>query len=223
MTARPYVIRQGDYLTKLAFVMGFDADEVWNHPKNAELKARRANPNILYPGDILFVPNDPPTAAPLQVGAVNRYLGRIPTVVVRVTLLRADRTPIANTDCWIHGLGEVSAARSDADGTVSVSVLITVDDFIVVIDGEPAPLRVLVGHLDPKDEDSGVLQRLENLGYLPPMHPSFESFLSSEDIRQHHEYRLSNAVSRFQEEHGLPPTGSADEATIAALAAKHRA
>ena len=38
---RPYVIRQGDYITKLAHQRGFDADAIWNDPKNQSLRERR--------------------------------------------------------------------------------------------------------------------------------------------------------------------------------------
>ena len=34
-----HVVRQGEYLRKLAHRFGVDPDELWNHPKNAELKA----------------------------------------------------------------------------------------------------------------------------------------------------------------------------------------
>ncbi len=53
---RPYVVRQGDYLVKLAFVHGFDAEEVWNDPKNEEIRGRRADHNILAPGISFICP-----------------------------------------------------------------------------------------------------------------------------------------------------------------------
>ncbi|MFT3767392.1 MAG: hypothetical protein QM820_18220 [Minicystis sp.] len=45
---KAYVVRQGDYLKQLAHALGFDADAVWNDPKNAELSQRR-DPNLLHP------------------------------------------------------------------------------------------------------------------------------------------------------------------------------
>jgi hypothetical protein len=35
---QPYVIKQGDHLALLAYKFGFDADTVWNDPKNAQLR-----------------------------------------------------------------------------------------------------------------------------------------------------------------------------------------
>ena len=76
----PYVIRQGDYLKKLAFTKGFDADEVWNAADNADIKAARPNPDLLCPGDILYVPEPKPEPLPLNVGGESTYTGDIPTV-----------------------------------------------------------------------------------------------------------------------------------------------
>jgi hypothetical protein len=58
----PYVIKQGDYLAKIAHRFGFDAIAVWNDETNATLRTVRPNPNILYPGDVLYVPG--PSARP---------------------------------------------------------------------------------------------------------------------------------------------------------------
>jgi hypothetical protein len=41
----PYVVRQGDHLKGIAAARGFDADDVWNDPANAELKALRKTHN----------------------------------------------------------------------------------------------------------------------------------------------------------------------------------
>ena len=55
---QPYVIRQGDFLAKLAHRFGFDADTVWNDAANTKLGDARTDPNILAPTDILYIPDD---------------------------------------------------------------------------------------------------------------------------------------------------------------------
>ena len=56
--ARYYTVRQGDYLSKISSENGFfDHTIIWNHPNNAELKEKRQNPSVLYPGDQLFIPD----------------------------------------------------------------------------------------------------------------------------------------------------------------------
>lgn len=53
---RPYIVRQGDYVTKIAMLVGCDEDEVWAHEKNQELKEKGRTKEILAPGDVLFIP-----------------------------------------------------------------------------------------------------------------------------------------------------------------------
>jgi hypothetical protein len=52
----PYVVRTGDHLELIAHRVGSDVNTIWNDPKNAELKKKRAQPNMLCRGDILYVP-----------------------------------------------------------------------------------------------------------------------------------------------------------------------
>jgi len=54
---QPYIIKQGDYLALLAYTFGFDANIVWNDPTNADLQKLRPDPNILFPGDVLNIPD----------------------------------------------------------------------------------------------------------------------------------------------------------------------
>jgi hypothetical protein len=54
-----YIIRQGDFLARLAHRHGFDAESVWNHPSNAALVKLRPDPDQLCPGDELSIPDGP--------------------------------------------------------------------------------------------------------------------------------------------------------------------
>ncbi len=54
---QPYVIRQGDHLAHLAHKFGFDPQAVWQDGSNDELREARPDPNILCPGDVLYIPD----------------------------------------------------------------------------------------------------------------------------------------------------------------------
>src|ERR1700676_5647428 len=53
-----FPVLQGDHLSKIAKDNGFtDYTVIWDHPNNSDLKKQRQNPNILLPGDQVFVPD----------------------------------------------------------------------------------------------------------------------------------------------------------------------
>src|SRR5215471_3470859 len=105
MAMKPYVIRQGDYLTKLAHTLGFDADKVWNDGKNADLKKSRQDPNMLQAGDILFIPDEPRQRFPLNAKIENDFVATVPTVGVSV-VMKEDDVPVANEKYTLEGLGD---------------------------------------------------------------------------------------------------------------------
>ncbi|MBL8739521.1 MAG: LysM peptidoglycan-binding domain-containing protein [Myxococcales bacterium] len=56
MTTATYIVKSGDWLAKIAEDHGSTVSEIWNHPENAEHRAKRGSPDVLYPGDVLRIP-----------------------------------------------------------------------------------------------------------------------------------------------------------------------
>src|SRR5688500_6803666 len=99
----PYVVRPGDYLTRIASRRRFDAEQVWQHPQNAELRRRRPNPEVLAAGDILYVPDTEPRRHALTVGGTSSFTARIPTVKLELSLTGSDGQPLASKRYWVDG------------------------------------------------------------------------------------------------------------------------
>jgi len=214
---QPYVVKAGDYLAKIAHEHGFAIFDVWNHPLNAELKQKRGSPDILYPGDVLYIPVEVAEALlPMALQAVNQYTATVPGVTVNLRFVFGayGDAPLADEKCEIRGLpGDGPATyTTDGDGKLSVVVPPTVRAFEVrfVEKGIAYPIRI--GEMDPIDEPLGVTKRLANLGFL-----SSELGYSSgcpEDARV-------RAIKAFQCQQKIPSTGVADEETRAALVRAH--
>lgn len=162
---RPYVIRQGEYLAKIAFAEGFDADAVWTHDKNKELKERRKTHWILYPGDVVFVPDSEHGRCPAGLESSNEYSAKVPHVWCNFVFRRGNEA-LANARCDVEFGGQVREETTRENGGLSVRVPTIVRDVIVTFHEHNLQFWVSVGDLDPADEPGGKEQRLENMGYL---------------------------------------------------------
>lgn len=211
---RPYVIRQGDYLTKLAHTMGFEADSIWEHPKNEQLRQKRPNKNLLHPGDILWVPDAAEhRRLVIHEGTTNRYVARVPGVYIAVKL-QVGGEPLAKEPFRIMGLGEPIEGETDEKGYVRAGVPVHVREIEVYLPERDRTLRLRVGDLDPVDTVSGIKKRLMHLGYYQPTRVGVENEGVDGEA-------LVSALKSFQSDKGLAPSGKVDEDTSKALTGDH--
>jgi len=171
-------VEQGECLSTLAVrYRAGDWRALYQHPSNADLRARRPNPNVLLPGDQVFVP-DPGTGkvAVCAIDALHRFKVKVATVKLRVVLKDSEDKPLAGKKYVVRfGAAKVSGATT-GEGLVEVDVPVTVTSCNlsawIYDDQPPDPHRpdiehdLDLGHLDPADAMTGVAARLENLGFL---------------------------------------------------------
>ncbi|MBL9025498.1 MAG: peptidoglycan-binding protein [Myxococcales bacterium] len=211
---RPYVIRQGDYLTKLAHTMGFDPDTIWNHAKNEQIRKKRPNKDLLHPGDILWVPDEAEHRRLLiRAGSDNRYVARVPGVYVAVKVTIGGE-PLVKEPFRILGLGEPIEGETDDKGYIRAGVPVHVREIEVYLPSLDRTLRLRVGDLDPVDTVSGIKKRLMHLGYYQPTRVGVENAAADGDA-------LVSALKTFQSDRGLTPNGKLDESTAKALTGDH--
>lgn len=165
---QPYVIRQGDYLAKLAYKFGFDADKVWNDPANAQLRQRgqlSQDPNMLYPTDMLYIPDPivPPVMQSLTTGTTNTFTSDPPTMPVTIQF---SDPALASQAYTVQELEELSGLTTDANGTATFSVPVTLETVTISFTDSGELFSYNLGCLDPVDKLSGIYQRLQNLGYI---------------------------------------------------------
>ena len=204
--AKQHTVKQGEHLTRIAGLYGFqDYRPVWNHPQNSNLVKLRKTPNILLPGDSLFIPDKQAKIEKVSTGKVHKFRLTAPKLKLRIVVKDIDGNPAANADCELEIEGKVHKIKSDRDGLIEQEIPAAAESGnlrILPLDFE-IPLKI--GHLDPIDEESGWKARLINLGYH-----------HGDDAR-----RLKYAIEEFQCNHGLKITGEFDDATQSKLREVH--
>lgn len=163
----PYIVRQGDTLASIAHAFGFDPDPVWNDDKNADLRKLRPNPNILFPTDVLYIPDQAEKdTAPqdIKTGTTNSFVADAPPTTINIRFL--DPT-LASQPCTIAELEQLTGLTTTEDGSLSFSAPVTLDTATVTFTGSGATWTIRIGHLDPINTLAGIYQRLQGLGHLP--------------------------------------------------------
>jgi N-acetylmuramoyl-L-alanine amidase len=205
-----YTIRQGDHLSRVALQFGFrDYRLIWDDPQNAELKQKRGNPNVLLPGDVLFIPPRQQKTETRPTTDLHVFKLKGPMLMLRLVVRDFDNEPVANADCELEVEGRKFALQTDGKGKIEQAIAATAENGVLRIPSLDLELPVKIGHLDPADEDSGWRQRLINLGYYAGA------------VEDSEEARLRNAIEEFQCDYGLKVTGELDNATRAKLKDQH--
>jgi len=210
---KAYVVRAGDYLTRIAFRAGMKVADIWDHPKNADLKKLRKSPDILHPGDLLFIPDVPASAKDVTVGETHTFQAVVPTVDVELAVTQTDadapgKNVLAGMAYRVLGGPEELTGTVPSDGLIKLKVPVTVAVVRLVIEEAGVEYPVVVGGMDPESERSGWGKRLANLGFL-------------DDHEVDETFDLAPSLRAFQRAHNLPQTGEADDATRKALEDKH--
>lgn len=209
-----YVVRAGDHLDQLAARFGFRADEVWRDPRNADLRARRPDPRMLAPGDVLQVPRAAPSHTTYQHRGETRFVARSAVTQVK-TVLRDARGPLAGVRCEVRLPGAAPRAiTTGADGALAFEVPVETREVPVFIESLGVVLTLCPGGLDPVDTPRGVRQRLHNLGHYPlTMQGDALAGASDADHRA--------AVKSFRRAERLPDGEHVDDALTRALVRAH--
>ena len=209
-----HIVKQGDHLSSIAKKYGLPRKKIWNDPHNAALAGQRLNPNVLYPGDQVYIPDLTPNefARPTDVNhkfAVDRQK-------VQLCLVLEDiyERPIANASCLLQCDGDSIALTSDSAGTIKHDIPADLQEATLTVQSAETPFKderfsIKIGHLDPVDQITGQLARLNNLGYF------------AGDVGRQDTDALESAVEEFQCDQGLTVDGVCGPQTQAQLKKVH--
>ncbi len=201
-----YTVKQGDCISSIAKQAGLLWSTVWNHPANQALKQLRLDPNVLLPGDSVFVPDISLREESRPVDQRHQFRLKEAAAQLKLQLVDRKQKPRANLSYSLSVDGVLTTGSTDAQGFLTAPIQPNaVEALLIVHDPDKTETyRLPLGSVDPVTEDSGVGQRLANLGFLAEGRTD-----------------LAPALAAFQQNQGLPATGQLDDATRAKLKSAH--
>jgi hypothetical protein len=209
-----YQIKQGDTLAKIANVFGLaDWKRIYSHPDNAEFRIKRPNPNLLHPGDVVFVPDQELREEAASADQRHSYVYRRPKQMLRIAVEDMDGKRIKDVRFELTVDGTRQSGTTDSRGIIEREIPVGAATGILKVSEYKWVLAI--GHLNPMDAKtpdggvSGAQGRLRNLGY--PVGP-IDGDLGP---------RTRAAIGYFQADEQLPVTGELDDATITRLRKVH--
>jgi len=207
-----YQVKPGDCINSIAFEHGFFWESLWNHANNAGLKQKRKDPNVLMEGDVVHIPDL--TLGQESAGTEERHRFRLKGVPAKLCLRLTDweNKPRKGVPYILTIDGISKTGKTDANGRIEEPIPPGACRAHLKVQN---PDRVEeydlpLGHLDPIAEDSGVVQRLTNLGYA-----------CGDETGIGEQTRV--ALKAFQARHSLAATGEADQTTRKKLQEVHGA
>jgi hypothetical protein len=197
-----YTVRQGDCISSIAHRHGFFWQTIWHHQNNAALRQKRQNPNVLYPNDVVFIPEKETKEYSCAAEKRHRFEQKGVPAVLRM-IVEENNTPIANTAYVLQIDGRTYQGSTNASGLLEVSIPPTAKRGRLRVGELVYDLEL--GSMDPEHEIEGIQARLHNLGF-------YEG-----DIDGDFSPDTKAAVAAFQESVGMKATGELDKSTLERL------
>jgi N-acetylmuramoyl-L-alanine amidase len=213
-----YTVKRGDCLSSIAAAHGFVRwQTIYEHEQNAGLRTRRPNPNVIHPGDQIFIPDLTPRKAPRPTGGTHFFKLKRKATRLRVVLRDDEGDPLSGKSYELQVVGRTFAGVTPASGLIEHPIDARERRAVLRVwmaerDGDALPdieWEVEVGDLDPASEVTGVQERLKNLGF------------DCGDVDGIVGPRTRAALRAFQHAASLPRTSKIDAATSDELRRRH--
>ncbi|HEY2588576.1 MAG TPA: peptidoglycan-binding protein [Tepidisphaeraceae bacterium] len=231
--SRRHTVVEGEHLSAIAVKYGFrDIDKIWNDGGNADLRSRRKDPNILFPGDELVIPDLETKSQSIGLDAAHQFKVKGKPLHLILVLHNEINQPIAGAPCRLELDGISADLTTDGSGKVQKVIPLSTGSGQVVTRDKKTDLDVnlqlQIGGLDPLDTRRGQVQRLNNLGYdaedldadgpPPPAAPmAAPAPATTTPLADEADLRFRSAVEEFQCDHGLTIDGKCGPNTQAKL------
>jgi N-acetylmuramoyl-L-alanine amidase len=207
IVSKQHIIKHGQCLHSLAYENGFFWETLWDYPDNSALKQKREIPNVLYSGDVVYIPEKKEKLIDGSTDQRHKFKRKGVPSKVRLRILDRDGNPRENENYTLEMDKIILTGTTKEDGVLEHFIepsakkgKLTIGDDIYIL---------TLGALNPIDKVSGIQGRLKNLGYY------------TGKIDEDFGPKSKKALSQFQEDNNLEVTGELDDSTINALDEKY--
>lgn len=205
-----HTVKQGEHLSGIARQYGFrHYKTIWEHAQNKALRDKRKDPHVLYPEDLLYIPEKQERNETRPAGDLHTFKVKGKRLMLNLALRDFNDDPIANTPCTLTIDKQTYKLTTDGDGRISQQIAPTAHEGMLSY-GQTR-IQLLIGDLDPVEESSGWRERLNNMGY-------FAGTAGDPD-----DMRIKSAVEQFQCDCGLTVDGDCGPQTQTELHKAHGA
>ena len=204
---------QGDSIASLAYQFGFAPDTIWNYGSNSALKTLRKDPNLLYPGDVVVIPDKDVTAVSKGSDAKHSFQRRGVPSKLEVRFMKNDKPRKSIPYQLQIDDSPASNGSTDGGGWIRQPVKPNAKRAILKLmpsNYPPEEYELNFSHLDPLETVEGVKGRLVNLGYAVG---EIDGDVDDDFIA---------TLKGFQRSNGLPDDGAINDETRAKLKELHQ-
>lgn len=207
---KKYTIKSGDCLSSLGERYRIPWKKIWQDSANEPLRKKRGDPDVLYPGDIIYIPD---FEKKMEFGATeqrHRFRLKLNPIWIRVAVLDILHQPMADVPYHFVVDGEPQPeAQTTSEGLAEVKIHKAESEVVLHLPWGELPVEL--GRLDPANTIKGIQERLKNLGIDPGLIDGRMGPRTAAAIRQFQELELK----------GKKATGVPDEDTVKRLREFH--
>jgi len=211
-----HTVTQGECFSSITKKFGFfDYKIIYDDAENSALKTKRPNPNVLFPGDIVAIPE---RQLKEEIGAtLQKHIFKIPSkkTFIKVVIKDSEDKPYANIDYELTVDGKKTTGKTDATGKVEEEIIADAKSGEIILRSKSGSNEILgvieleFGKLAPAEENTGVQARLNNLGF------------DCGAVNGVMNTKTEEAIKAFQKKNGDPDTGVVDDTTRNKLLQQH--
>lgn len=199
-----YTVKQGDCIASIAAKHGMPWKLLWEAGQNQELRDKRKDPNVLHPGDKVFVPDRTRKMESAETKKRHTFQVKLEKATLHLKLT-ANLKPLPNEPYVLGLLGEEIEGKTDGSGKLKADIPADLSTVTLFLPKRRQRYTLALGHIDPAKQASGAQGRLRNFRlYEGGIHGDLDD-------------ETKQAISDFQRIKGIEPTGELDDKTAKAL------